>query len=937
MSESDKSGSRSEAISAKVEIEPREFRRILSHQYREEILGEVWARVRRVLTGGGFISASLIVGGIVFLRGEINSAADKAAQGAATTAVEQQIRQRDETLRSAARDAARAEIREQANDFERVRTTVRTQLEGLIDRAIREEPFRLRIVEMVRPQLAQILQDNEWRRPIERAVFQQQALDTSRPLGARLFGFAAIAQDGGGQAAALDILVQVARRIRGADESRDEIAFLRQAVETYATTFDGREQGQRSFRDHEAILDVLFEIEPAAGAQGSGFEVLMREFDDPLAIASLVRRIRQSAEDQRARATGVLVRHPGAEARERVDTLLCSGEAELSRLIIQAYRDRPAAMAGDESGLRFMRILNCSAGYVASDYLPAVDPRCLPGRDLLDLWRLSELPDRNLRPEARRRRSAQVASVASRLRNLPEACPAMLRDFAQGAPSFRHPLHWTMLRPAPDEAPSPLLFYASLLPAAAGADQPRWLPELLRPHGALAAALADPSRHLVHIAVLLERLAGAPAAWTDAEAARQRLVAALLGIAGPTATGSQAERLLIARMFGPGAEEVCAAALHAFGADPQAAIRALAAFAKSVRCAQRADAASEVAGLLEVMRSLPGLLANDRDGARRLLDAVAEARSGAGDSLEPAEEARVARRRAGLFAWLSGLSVEQAAEGLLAEVLGALFATADPLTFLRQLETGEEGLRAALRPLAARPAVWPQMQRVLPYLSAGFAAAVPAAPGRADLADGRSWSSLQVEAGQRILVPPGALHAVLVRIPEQAGGEALPDSHQLRPLAHGLESETLHPGRYFIGARMAGAAGSPQAMPGPLAAPEANSFERARIILETDRTWQAQVDRSGTGYFPFTLSRGRRYVVETFRLAQDLDTLVEVFGPDRRSLAEDDDSGGERFASRLCFAAEDDGTHWVTVRNYEGPPRAPLPFEFRVSSVPACP
>jgi len=603
MSESDKGGPRSEAIAGKVEIEPRELRRILAHQFREEILGEVWSRVRRTFTLGGFISISVVLGFAAFLRGEIDSAATGAATTVARTEATQQVNLREDALRAAARDAARAEIRDNATDVERVKVELRNALAGLIDKALREDPFRGQIIEIVRPQLAQILQDDDWRRPIERAVFQQQALDTSRPVGARLFGFAAIVQERGGQAVALDILRTATERLQGAGASPNDIVFLRQAVATYAATLQPQPRAG-AFREHEGILDALFDIAPAAGPEGSGFARLMREFDDPLAIAWLVRRIRQSSGEQRGVAIAALVSHSGQEARERVDTLLCSGEQELARAILQAYRSGQAAMTGDETGERFVRILNCSANYILAEYLPAVDERCLPGGDLLSFWRLSEYPDRNLRPEQQRRRNELVTSVAGRLRNIPDTCPPGLRGIAGSTPSFRQPLHWTALRQAPDDAPSPLLPYVALLRAPEGDDQPRWLSDLLRADGSLPALFADPSRHLVHIAVLLDRLATAPVAWGAAAAARDRLTATLVDMVGASPYRNQAERLLLAGMAGNAGPSFCGATLRAFGAKPHAALQAPAAFARSVRCALDPAEAPDVAALLQVMRGL---------------------------------------------------------------------------------------------------------------------------------------------------------------------------------------------------------------------------------------------------------------------------------------------------------------------------------------------
>lgn len=929
MSESDKGGPRSEAIAGKVEIEPRELRRILAHQFREEILGEVWSRVRRTFTLGGFISISVVLGFAAFLRGEIDSAATGAATTVARTEATQQVNLREDALRAAARDAARAEIRDNATDVERVKVELRNALAGLIDKALREDPFRGQIIEIVRPQLAQILQDDEWRRPIERAVFQQQALDTSRPVGARLFGFAAIVQERGGQAVALDILRTATERLQGAGASPNDIVFLRQAVATYAATLQPQPRAG-AFREHEGILDALFDIAPAAGPEGSGFARLMREFDDPLAIAWLVRRIRQSSGEQRGVAIAALVSHSGQEARERVDTLLCSGEQELARAILQAYRSGQAAMTGDETGERFVRILNCSANYILAEYLPAVDERCLPGGDLLSFWRLSEYPDRNLRPEQQRRRNELVTSVAGRLRNIPDTCPPGLRGIAGSTPSFRQPLHWTALRQAPDDAPSPLLPYVALLRAPEGDDQPRWLSDLLRADGSLPALFADPSRHLVHIAVLLDRLATAPVAWGAAAAARDRLTATLVDMVGASPYRNQAERLLLAGMAGNAGPSFCGATLRAFGAKPHAALQAPAAFARSVRCALDPAEAPDVAALLQVMRGLAERAAIDREGPRRLFDLVAEARA-------PMSGAGASRRLADLFAWLIALPPAQAPDELLAEALGTLFTAADPLPFASRVEASEQGLRPMIEALAGRPSIQAQMRRILPYLAVDFAAAVPVAPERAEWPEGRSWTRLAVGDGQRVHLPVGAEHAVLIRLPAQAAGDAPPEARQLRRLAHGNESETLNPGQYFLGARMARDAAAPQLVPAPVAAPDATTFERAHAALETDRTWQGQIGREGRAYYPFPLLRGRSYVVETFRLARDLDTLVEVFGPDRSPLADDDDSGAELFASKLCFAAENDGMHWVGVRNYEGPPRAPLSFEFRVTTVPTCP
>ncbi len=66
----------------------------------------------------------------------------------------------------------------------------------------------------------------------------------------------------------------------------------------------------------------------------------------------------------------------------------------------------------------------------------------------------------------------------------------------------------------------------------------------------------------------------------------------------------------------------------------------------------------------------------------------------------------------------------------------------------------------------------------------------------------------------------------------------------------------------------------------------------------------------------FEVSSGERYIVETFCVGLECDTVLALYDPEGVFLEENDD-GGEGAASLLVFTAETDGTFFAQVIHFE--------------------
>ncbi len=70
-------------------------------------------------------------------------------------------------------------------------------------------------------------------------------------------------------------------------------------------------------------------------------------------------------------------------------------------------------------------------------------------------------------------------------------------------------------------------------------------------------------------------------------------------------------------------------------------------------------------------------------------------------------------------------------------------------------------------------------------------------------------------------------------------------------------------------------------------------------------------------YVAFQVAAGMRYTVETGGLGTQCDTVLTLYDEDGTELAQDDDSGDEPLASRITWTAEEDGTLFAEVTQFD--------------------
>ncbi len=84
----------------------------------------------------------------------------------------------------------------------------------------------------------------------------------------------------------------------------------------------------------------------------------------------------------------------------------------------------------------------------------------------------------------------------------------------------------------------------------------------------------------------------------------------------------------------------------------------------------------------------------------------------------------------------------------------------------------------------------------------------------------------------------------------------------------------------------------------------------------------------------FDAAAGTTYVIETFRLGSDVDTVIHLHDQEGGEIASDDDTGDDLLASRLEWTAEEDGTVYLLIEDLWGTSAGPG-SEYQVSvSVP---
>lgn len=85
---------------------------------------------------------------------------------------------------------------------------------------------------------------------------------------------------------------------------------------------------------------------------------------------------------------------------------------------------------------------------------------------------------------------------------------------------------------------------------------------------------------------------------------------------------------------------------------------------------------------------------------------------------------------------------------------------------------------------------------------------------------------------------------------------------------------------------------------------EVGSSQNHNLHLTGDDDW-----------ISFQAAKGADYVIETFNLADRIDTVITLYDADGQELASDDDGGGEPLASRITWTAVEDGLLYVRVQD----------------------
>jgi hypothetical protein len=67
----------------------------------------------------------------------------------------------------------------------------------------------------------------------------------------------------------------------------------------------------------------------------------------------------------------------------------------------------------------------------------------------------------------------------------------------------------------------------------------------------------------------------------------------------------------------------------------------------------------------------------------------------------------------------------------------------------------------------------------------------------------------------------------------------------------------------------------------------------------------------------FEAEEGTIYVIETYNLGDDIDTVIYLYDDQEDQLASDDDGGAEDLASRQRWTATEDGTLYVMIQDYD--------------------
>jgi hypothetical protein len=87
---------------------------------------------------------------------------------------------------------------------------------------------------------------------------------------------------------------------------------------------------------------------------------------------------------------------------------------------------------------------------------------------------------------------------------------------------------------------------------------------------------------------------------------------------------------------------------------------------------------------------------------------------------------------------------------------------------------------------------------------------------------------------------------------------------------------------------------------------QTGDVQEHNIHVEGDHDWLS-----------FQAQEGRTYVVETYQLGEEMDTILFLYDETGQELAQDDDGGEEPRASSLTWTAQETGTLFVMIRDYK--------------------
>lgn len=97
--------------------------------------------------------------------------------------------------------------------------------------------------------------------------------------------------------------------------------------------------------------------------------------------------------------------------------------------------------------------------------------------------------------------------------------------------------------------------------------------------------------------------------------------------------------------------------------------------------------------------------------------------------------------------------------------------------------------------------------------------------------------------------------------------------------------------------------------------PDDTMGQAREILLDAPQTHFMHLAGDHDWVF-FQAEENVTYVIETFDLDSDIDTVIHLYHADGQQLAQDDDGGEENLASRIIWRADSAGLLYVMVRNY---------------------